>query len=432
MSTPPGWYDDGSGALRWWDGWRWTAHVAPPAPVPQQSTALQQSTAEAPIVAVTAPATPVVPPVAPGAAHATPEPAPVAPDPAPVAPEPASVTPEPAPVAPDPAAETAAAVAETAPFAAHAAPENLTAAPGGTAPIAAATHPSITPPYAVTPQRPVPPHQPILPPYATAPDTTAPPAAAYAPVTRATKPHVLGIVGLAVAVVGCVFACIPAAAIVGWILLPVGFVLSLVALFLKGAKWPGITGMVVAAVGAVIGVTIMFITVAAAMNDAFQGSTVVSPQAEPSDATEDAPSTEPGGSRDNPVPLGEVISGDDYDVVVNSITFDADDEVTDAFNSNEAPAAGTSYAVVNVTVTYTGDDTGLGAFIDVEYITAEGELMPRATVLPPEPMLVAAELSPGTHATGNVVVIIPDGDAGVLRLHAGVFADFAFVELPTR
>lgn len=27
--TPPGWYDDGHGAMRWWDGAKWTEHVAP-------------------------------------------------------------------------------------------------------------------------------------------------------------------------------------------------------------------------------------------------------------------------------------------------------------------------------------------------------------------------------------------------------------------
>lgn len=28
--TPPGWYDDGRGALRWWDGAAWSEHVAEP------------------------------------------------------------------------------------------------------------------------------------------------------------------------------------------------------------------------------------------------------------------------------------------------------------------------------------------------------------------------------------------------------------------
>lgn len=29
-TTPPGWYDDGHGATRWWDGSRWTEHTSHP------------------------------------------------------------------------------------------------------------------------------------------------------------------------------------------------------------------------------------------------------------------------------------------------------------------------------------------------------------------------------------------------------------------
>ncbi|MET0781643.1 MAG: DUF2510 domain-containing protein [Microbacterium sp.] len=32
--TPPGWYDDGRGELRWWDGAQWTEHVQTPDPEP--------------------------------------------------------------------------------------------------------------------------------------------------------------------------------------------------------------------------------------------------------------------------------------------------------------------------------------------------------------------------------------------------------------
>lgn len=30
MSTPAGWYDDGQGQVRWWDGSTWTEHVQGP------------------------------------------------------------------------------------------------------------------------------------------------------------------------------------------------------------------------------------------------------------------------------------------------------------------------------------------------------------------------------------------------------------------
>lgn len=36
-SKPPGWYDDGRGALRWWDGTQWTEHVAVPDPEGDES-----------------------------------------------------------------------------------------------------------------------------------------------------------------------------------------------------------------------------------------------------------------------------------------------------------------------------------------------------------------------------------------------------------
>lgn len=34
VTAGPGWYDDGSGVLRWWDGYQWTDHVADQQPSP--------------------------------------------------------------------------------------------------------------------------------------------------------------------------------------------------------------------------------------------------------------------------------------------------------------------------------------------------------------------------------------------------------------
>lgn len=50
-STPPGWYDDGHGALRWWDGEQWTEHTHPlPQPDGNPSAGEASSPAEAPVV----------------------------------------------------------------------------------------------------------------------------------------------------------------------------------------------------------------------------------------------------------------------------------------------------------------------------------------------------------------------------------------------
>lgn len=67
------------------------------------------------------------------------------------------------------------------------------------------------------------------------------------------KVNVLGIVALVVAVIGFILACIPFVQVIAWIVLPIAFVLSLVALFLEGRKWPAITGLVVSVLGGIVG-----------------------------------------------------------------------------------------------------------------------------------------------------------------------------------
>lgn len=45
-SMAPGWYDDGHGALRWWDGSAWTEHVANPDPAADADAGLPPELAE--------------------------------------------------------------------------------------------------------------------------------------------------------------------------------------------------------------------------------------------------------------------------------------------------------------------------------------------------------------------------------------------------
>jgi hypothetical protein len=45
MSTPEGWYDDGSGKQRWWDGQQWTENVELPAATPSRASKVAASIA---------------------------------------------------------------------------------------------------------------------------------------------------------------------------------------------------------------------------------------------------------------------------------------------------------------------------------------------------------------------------------------------------
>ena len=155
---PAGWYDDGRGERRYWDGTQWTEHTAPHAPPAEQEATLPYETV----------------------------------------------------VLSGPRSAAASDYQDTVPFA---------LAPAGA-----------TPP----------------------PDTPSP----------APEPggvNVLGVVSLVIAAVGFVFAFIPLVQVVALILLPIAFVLSIVALFLEGRKWPAITGLIVSVLGAIVGAVVFVI-----------------------------------------------------------------------------------------------------------------------------------------------------------------------------
>lgn len=255
--------------------------------------------------------------------------------------------------------------------------------------------------------------------------------------TATSKPHVLAWIALGVAVLGFIFACIPGALVVGWILLPIAFILAIVAFFLKGKKWPAVAALVTSVVGTIVGVVVFFTVVAVSFNDAFGGteSTVTQPSDTSQDEAEDEPISENAatevGSRENPAPLGSAINGDEYDVVINSVTLNANDAVLAANQFNEPPAEGSSYAIVNATITYKGEESGFAAMVGIDYVSSTGEVINGLETLAvaPEPALGIQEMFAGGQAVGNTVLMIPTGDSGVLRVRPGMLADDVFVAL---
>ncbi|GAA4373342.1 hypothetical protein [Agromyces bauzanensis] len=216
--APAGWYEDGSGARWYWDGDAWTQYEAPASETIPLTPVDPDSTATA--VLVTGDEHPTIPfvwgsrgsdaagyryggaPRASGwnessAAHA--------------------------PTAP---------TAPTVPYAASAptAPKRPYAAVGANPYASPGSHP--------------------------APSTTALPGHPFTEPSN-PGPNVVGIIALLVAIAGLVVAFIPAMSGFAWILVPVAFVLSLVGLFLRGAKWPAVMGLVVSIIAVVVGIVML-------------------------------------------------------------------------------------------------------------------------------------------------------------------------------
>ncbi|MFA5608525.1 MAG: hypothetical protein WDA07_15380 [Leucobacter sp.] len=144
-----------------------------------------------------------------------------------------------------------------------------------------------------------------------------------------TKPgaNVLGIIALIIAIIGFIFACIPGALIIGWVLLPIAFILAIVSLFMKGkGKALGITALILSVVGTIVGVIVFFTVTVTAIDEAFSGgeTTVITPdETAPEDSDEAAPveedTVDEQGTRGNPYPLGTAVTQGDWTITINSV-----------------------------------------------------------------------------------------------------------------
>ncbi|KJL33098.1 DUF2510 domain-containing protein [Microbacterium oxydans] len=248
------------------------------------------------------------------------------------------------------------------------------------------------------------------------------------------KLNVLALVAAIVAVIGFIFACVPGALIVGWILLPIAFILSIVSLFLKGdKKWLGIVGLVVSIIGTIVGILVFVSVVATSFDDAFGGGdTTVAPVEQCDDAeapAEDQPADAAQGTRENPYPLGSEISTSDWTVVVNAVNHDGNAVVSEANQFNEAAPAGSHYEIVTYTVVYKGAESSYSAEVGVDVVTSAGNVVnsyDSFVALGDE--FGFEELFTGATVTGSQAFLVPDGESIIVRVTPGYFADEVFIQ----
>lgn len=274
-------------------------------------------------------------------------------------------------------------------------------------------------------------------------DSAAPLASqAASPVSSVGKKprNVLGLIAMITAIVGFVFACIPGAFIIGWVLLPIAFILGIVALFQKGkGKGQAVAAVIVSVVGTVVGIVVFLTVMVNAVDDAFSGGEVTVGDIDSSEESSAPAADDEGpeaGSRENPVPIGTEVSSDEWTVVVNSVKLDATAEVLAANEFNSAPADGSQYALINYTVTYTGENpNGEMAWDSVEYVTADGRTIDMlggtGFATPSDSFDPFVTLYSGGSASGNIVLEIPKEGAadGVLAVQTTLAGDKKFVAL---
>ncbi len=194
------------------------------------------------------------------------------------------------------------------------------------------------------------------------------------------------------------------------------------------------TRTAIAAAALLLGLTACGDTASPAEEDApaAAGSSTASALAGAEEETEDAeeadePEQQAGGTagtREDPLPLGTPIEGEDWVVTVNEVTPDATDAVMAANQFNDAPAEGTQYLLADVTVEYTGDESEMIMLgTGFAFVTATGETIDAgdAFAVGPEELDTAQELYNGGTAQGNVVLQVPEGADGLLRVTTGMF-----------
>ena len=144
------------------------------------------------------------------------------------------------------------------------------------------------------------------------------------------------------------------------------------------------------------------------------------PEVEVDPPADDSGSNDEPGSRSAPLPIGATVVLDDemggvWEVTLLPPTLNADEIVLAENMFNEEPPDGFQYALLPVSATYLGEETGTAAWdLDFAFVSASGTTHKEfdVSVVGPDALSNINELYNGGTAEGNIVIAIPSADAG--------------------
>lgn len=240
------------------------------------------------------------------------------------------------------------------------------------------------------------------------------------PQAPAKEKNTLGLIALTVGIIGFIFACIPGALIVGWVLLPIAFILGIVGLLQSGkAKGTAIAAVVLSVVGTVIGVSVFIVVVKDSFSNALKKSDLSPPAPTAVNGGGDTNQSGDPGSRENPFPIGETVSNRDWQVTLGAPR-EGWSEIAATNQFNPPPKRGMEYWIVPVTAIYNGDKTGSPSFgITVKFVGTDNRTYDDNCGIIPDPISDVGDLYRGGQAKGNTCVTIPAGAGGLWTLSTG-------------
>ncbi len=157
------------------------------------------------------------------------------------------------------------------------------------------------------------------------------------------------------------------------------------------------------------------------------GATIVEDNGEDTQvaaAEEDSGPEDAAGTRPNPLAPGTTFAVGDWTVELAPTNTDAEDVVRDENIFNDPPADGRQFVLVEVTVTYTGDDSGT-PWLDLsfDFYGSDGNTFGSGSDdycgVIPDSLNDHGEMFPDASATGNVCVSVPadqiDGGAWIIE-----------------
>ncbi|WP_166787160.1 DUF4190 domain-containing protein [Cryobacterium sp. TMT2-23] len=198
----------------------------------------------------------------------------------------------------------------------------------------------------------------------------------------------------------------------------------------KRARTTAIAGLVISVVAIILSVIMAVVYTAgfaAAVADSVSTKPVAEAPAADAPAADapaaDAPAADSAavGTRENPAPLGTTVVVKNagvpaWEVTLNASTLDANAAMAAENQFNDAPAAGSQWAMVPVTVKYVGTETGNPAFdLTFSFVSAAGtthQVFDHIAMGPNE-LSATNDLYPGATATGNVVIEVPSADVAI-------------------